>query len=48
MELSIVRMYVDSVCIPASDSTIETDNNVIFLFGETSMLDVGPEVVQPS
>lgn len=34
--------------IPASYFSVETDDKLFFLFGETSMFDVRPQIVQPS
>lgn len=32
---------------PASDVVVETANDVVLFLGETSVLDVGPEVIEP-
>lgn len=33
--------------MPASDVVVETANDVVLFLGEASVLDVGPEVIEP-
>lgn len=43
-----IRDLIEEKKLPASNTKIETTNDSIFFFGETSMLDVRTEIIQPS
>jgi hypothetical protein len=37
--------YIFALCLPASNSNVKATNDVVFFFGETTVLDVRAKIV---